>query len=83
MTKVLIADAATAMRDILELVVEDAGYVPCGASTGCQALAILRHEPQPLVALRDGNLPMLDGLTLLRIVARQRFQQLAASVLTS
>ena len=71
MAYVLIVDDDADTRDILRLIVEDAGYeTVADATNGVEALAILRAGDVPLVVLLDLDLPRLDGLGVLNAVAQ-------------
>ena len=71
MAYVLIVDDDADTRDILRLIVEDAGYeAVADAANGVEALATLRAGEVPLVVLLDLDLPRLDGLGVLNAVAQ-------------
>jgi CheY-like chemotaxis protein len=69
---VLVADNDPAIRAVLhELLAED-GYAVLEAADGAAALELLRNDARPFVVLLDHSLPKLDGIGLLRHVARDR-----------
>jgi CheY-like chemotaxis protein len=67
--RVLVVDDDTAIRETLRLILEDAGYDVIEASTGSQALGLLRSSPNSLVVLLDLIMPDGDGGAVLRAVA--------------
>jgi CheY-like chemotaxis protein len=67
--RVLVVDDDTAIRETLRLILEDAGYEVIEASTGSQALGLLRSSPNSLVVLLDLIMPDGDGGAVLRAVA--------------
>ncbi|HLJ81265.1 MAG TPA: response regulator [Ktedonobacterales bacterium] len=70
MVRVLIVDDDTDTRDVLRLIVEDAGYdAVTEATDGLETLAALRAGDVPEVVLLDLDLPRLDGLGVLNAVA--------------
>lgn len=70
MVRVLIVDDDADTRDVLRLIVEDAGYdVVTEAADGVETLAALRAGDVPKVVLLDLDLPRLDGLGVLNAVA--------------
>ena len=58
------------IREILRLLLEDAGYQVSEASDGTRALRMLRKMNEPHVVLLDQCLPGLTGGSLLQTVAR-------------
>ncbi len=68
MTDVLVVDDDAATRDIVRLILEDAGYAVLEAASRPRALEMLQTFPRPLVVLLD--LMMIsrgaDGETVLR-----------------
>ena len=61
----LIVEDASAIREVLRDVLEDAGYTVHEATDGVDALAILGASPRGLLVLLDNLLPGLDGLDIL------------------
>ena len=64
---VLIADDDRGSREVLRDIVEPAGYRPVLASSGEEALDIVRDEPIH-VALFDMHMPRLTGLETMQLV---------------
>lgn len=68
--EILIVDDDTSIRELLHEVCVDAGFRVRGcASNGAAALDLLRTSLCPCVALLDWQMPILDGIALLREVA--------------
>ena len=64
---VLIVEDDTSIRQILTLVLEDAGFTVEAAKNGKEALHHLRTQPPPLVVLLDLMMPIMDGWEFLAI----------------
>ena len=62
MAKVLVADDNAQVRDLLELLLEDAGHQVTLCADGSEVLPALRSE-RPDVVLLDLNMPDVDGFT--------------------
>ncbi|KPV54981.1 hypothetical protein SE17_00375 [Kouleothrix aurantiaca] len=60
---VLIVDDEQAILDLLQDVLEDAGYSVLIAHNGCDALALAR-QIRPDLVLTDVMMPRMDGITL-------------------
>ena len=60
MSKVLVVDDEVTLRDMITMVLEDAGHVVVTASNGAEALEVLARERAELV-LMDIMMPVLDG----------------------
>jgi CheY-like chemotaxis protein len=59
----LVVDDDTDLREALEEVLRDAGFIVLGASNGREALEVLaRARPLPGLVLLDMMMPVLDGL---------------------
>jgi two-component system response regulator FlrC len=69
MTQVLIVEDESDTRAAIRLVLEDAGYEVFEAPDGRPALARLRTHPRGLVVLLDKNMPGMDGLAVLEVIA--------------
>jgi CheY-like chemotaxis protein len=69
MASVLIVEDDKNTRDVLQLAFEDEGYVVAEAADGLQALDVLRESASPLVVVLDLDLPKLDGIQVLQMVA--------------
>lgn len=86
MASVLVVDDEPGQREMLRLLLEDAGYEVQEASTGEVGLALLRAATRPMVVLLDQRMPGLGGDAVLAIVAadsvlatRNRYILLTAS----
>jgi CheY-like chemotaxis protein len=66
MTRVLIVDDDSAIREVLREALEEEGYVVDEATDGITCLAALRASPEGMVVLLDQLMPNLDGLGVLR-----------------
>ena len=64
MAKVLVADDNAQVRDLLELLLEDAGHQVTLCVDGSEVLSASRSE-RPDVVLLDLNMPDVDGFTAL------------------
>lgn len=60
MTTVLVVDDEVTLRELITLVLTDAGHTALTASNGAEALEVLAQE-QPDVVLMDIMMPVLDG----------------------
>jgi CheY-like chemotaxis protein len=69
---VLVVDDDAAIRETLHLLLEDASYEVLEARNGQEALDCLRFTPHRLVTLLDLQMPVLDGLAVLKMVAQDR-----------
>lgn len=78
---VLIADDDPACRETLREIVEPEGYQTYLASSGEEAIDIVREQPVHL-ALFDMNMPRMTGLEALQIV-HQFYEQLPCILVTA
>jgi CheY-like chemotaxis protein len=69
---VLVVDDDALIREVLHLLLEDAGHEVLEARDGQEALDCLRSTPHRLVTLLDLQMPVLDGLAVLKTVAQDR-----------
>jgi two-component system, chemotaxis family, chemotaxis protein CheY len=69
MTRVGVIEDDAAIRQVVRLVLEDAGHEVVEANDGLSGLALLQSSMEPLVAVIDHQLPRLDGSALLDLVA--------------
>src|SRR5690242_9570293 len=69
---VLVVDDDVAIRQLLRVLLEGAGYAVTEAEDGERALSALRGSPHPFVVLLDVGMPELDGVGVLRTVVRTR-----------
>jgi len=63
----LVVDDEPRLRRVLVRLLEGEGFSCQEAGSGTEALALMRHEPVPLV-ISDLRMPQMDGVTLLREV---------------
>ncbi|HEX6820273.1 MAG TPA: response regulator [Ktedonobacterales bacterium] len=71
MTHVLIVDDDADIRMTMRLLLEDmGGYTVLEATDGVSGLEMVRASAHPLVVLLDLLMPQLDGLGVLRAVAK-------------
>ena len=70
MVQTLVVDDDQDTREVLRLVLEDAGYAVTEATDGVQTIAAIQASGVPLIVLLDLDLPQLDGVEVLRAVAR-------------
>src|SRR5258707_9206390 len=68
MTRVGEIEADAGIRQVVRLILENAGYVVVEAHDGLSGLALLQGSVEPLVAVIDHRLPRLDGRDLLDLV---------------
>jgi CheY-like chemotaxis protein len=68
MTRVGVIEDDAAIRQVMRLVLEDAGHEVVEANDGLSGLALLQNSMEPLVAVIDHRLPRLDGCDLLDVV---------------
>jgi two-component system cell cycle response regulator DivK len=64
---VLVADDYGDVRDVLALMLEDAGFVVRTAANGLEAL-IAAYEMRPGVIVMDVSMPVLDGIEATRLI---------------
>ena len=57
------------IREVLHMLLEDAGYRVREAADGLAGYALLRDTHEPMVALVDHKLPAMDGCDLLELIA--------------
>ncbi len=68
MTRVGVIQGDAALRQVVRLLLEDAGYAVVEAHDGLSGLALLQGNMEPLVAVIDHRLPRMDGCDLLDLV---------------
>ena len=66
--RVLIVEDDESIREVMRMILEDAGYRVDAAAEGMAALAQLRASSDRMIVLTDLLMPVLDGEALLRIV---------------
>ena len=69
MVRALVVDDDQDTRDVLRLLLEDAGYAVAEAADGFQTLELLHTSDTPMVVVLDLDLPRLDGIGVLNVVA--------------
>jgi two-component system response regulator MprA len=69
--RVLVADDDRAIRDALVRALELEGYVALAAPNGAEALALIR-EVTPDLVLLDLMMPIVDGLTVCRVMRAEK-----------
>jgi len=65
MTKILVVDDDSLIRDIIGMVLEEKGYAISKAGNGAEALSAHRVAPADLI-VSDMNMPEVDGLELIK-----------------
>lgn len=65
---VIIVDDSMSARDILQLMLERLGYSVEAFAGSTSALRRLDREPLPEILLVDWNMPVMDGLTMIRMI---------------
>jgi len=63
MATILVVDDETAIRELVQDILEDAGYLVVGAINGREGIAVLKSQAVDLV-ISDVMMPVLDGLGL-------------------
>lgn len=69
MTKILVADDDSAIREMLTMMLETFNYEVLTATDGQEALEIVQNSSDRLVVLLDLFMPRLDGSEVLRKIA--------------
>jgi cyclic di-GMP phosphodiesterase len=77
----LIVDDDAQVRQVLSRVIATQGLSPLEASSGAEALAVLKREGEVPVCISDIYMPEMDGVTFLR-EALQRYPDMAIVMLT-
>lgn len=82
---VLVVDDSATLRRIVESALAADGWTVWSASHGQEALEVLaRHEHPPLLVISDWNMPVMDGLGLLRALrARPAYAEIPILILTT
>lgn len=70
--KILIVDDSKAMRTLLRFYVSELKLETTTAEDGCNALEVLKGEPDVDVALVDWDMPRMNGLEFVRAVRTNR-----------
>lgn len=84
MKRALVVDDSRAIRMILSRTLDSLGYAVTPASNGQEALEALEREPSTCVALVDWNMPVMNGLELVKAVrANQKFDSTKIMMVTT
>ena len=75
--RILVVDDNHLIRRLLDLILEDAGYVPVEAESGQVALSIAKEDP-PAACIVDEAMPGMLGSELIRAMRRSRDPRLRA-----
>ncbi len=75
--KILIAEDNRVSRRLLEGMLKSWGHTPVLTGDGLEALAVLRGDDPPQIAVLDWMMPGIDGIELTRVL---RDQPAAASI---
>jgi len=68
---VLVVDDDQDMRELLVMLIEEAGYKVITAANGAAALSQLRVHPVPLIVVLDWWMPGMDGIDVLQAMAER------------
>ena len=80
----MVIDDSRATRAILARTLEELGYEVVQAGHGREALELLEHTPDIDLALVDWNMPVMNGLELVRAVrADDRFASVTLVMVTT
>jgi two-component system chemotaxis response regulator CheY len=81
--KIMIVDDSASLRQMLNFTLSEASYEPLEAANGEEALKILGHEQVDML-ITDLNMPVMDGLTLIREVrSKQSYKFIPIIMLTT
>lgn len=84
MSTALVVDDSRAIRMILARTLRELGYEVREAGDGSEALKYLNSGPAPDLVMVDWNMPVMDGLELLRTVrANQALEKLPVIMVTT
>ncbi len=75
MGTVLLVDDARTVRSICRRIMESMGYTALEAENGQVALDMVRRHPEIELILLDWNMPVMDGLSLLKAVRAEPLPQ--------
>ncbi len=80
----LVVDDSRAMRSILTRLLNGLGFDVAQAGDGSEALSVLDSGTRPDVILVDWNMPVMDGLTLIkRVRAREDLRDISLMMVTT
>jgi two-component system chemotaxis response regulator CheY len=84
MPTALVVDDSRAIRMILSRTLRELGYEVRDAGNGVDALTVLNAGPRPDLVMADWNMPVMDGLELLRrIRASAEFSSVPVVMVTT
>ena len=70
--RALIVDDSRAMRSLLRNIMRELGFEVTEAANGLEGLDRLQEDPHVDVALVDWNMPVMDGLEVVKAMRRHR-----------
>jgi two-component system chemotaxis response regulator CheY len=80
----LVVDDSRAMRAILTRLLDGLGFGVAQAADGAEALKVLDEGVHPDVILVDWNMPVMDGLSLIKAVrARENLRDVSLMMVTT
>jgi two-component system chemotaxis response regulator CheY len=80
----LVVDDSRAMRTLIGRMLKQLGFEILEAGHGQEALERLRTGPQPAVAMIDWNMPMMNGLELVKAIRNEpRWQAVTLVMVTT
>jgi len=82
MATILVVDDESTIRELLQNILEEEGYVVVEAANGREGLAMLENQPVDLV-LSDVMMPVLDGVGLCQAMQQHPSYQAIPLVLLS
>lgn len=76
MSHILVVDDSSSMREMVTYTLRTAGYSVMAAPDGAEALKIAEDESDPFdLVITDINMPVMDGLTLIKELRSSRRYQ--------
>jgi two-component system chemotaxis response regulator CheY len=80
----LVVDDSRAMRSILTRLLSGLGFDVAQAGDGAEAMQVLNAGTRPDVILVDWNMPVMDGLTLIKTVrGREDLRDISLMMVTT
>jgi two-component system chemotaxis response regulator CheY len=80
----LVVDDSRAMRSILTRLLSGLGFDVAQAGDGAEAMQVLNAGTRPDVILVDWNMPVMDGLTLIKTVrSREDLRDISLMMVTT
>jgi two-component system chemotaxis response regulator CheY len=80
----LVVDDSRAMRSILTRLLSGLGFDVAQAGDGAEAMQVLNAGTRPDVILIDWNMPVMDGLTLIKTVrSREDLRDISLMMVTT